>query len=166
MGILLSTRLLVGSAATVVAAACLAQPAYGQFTKFSTQPRNILEGNWQSCRESDGYYSERIYDHIVAGAGQYEVHLGPRWEFAIFKGVQKEHRPHESPDNLLKPFRLQLENTLVKHRWEIPSLGIAFTASMGGGSRTECESWFIVLEPLEKPADAPADKPGDKSINP
>ena len=144
----------------------LARPAAAQFTKFSTQSRNILEGNWQSCRESDGYYSERIYDHIVAGVGQYEVHLGPRWEFAIFKGVQKEHRPHESPDNLLKPFRLQLENTLVKHRWEVPSLGLVFTASMGGGSRTECESWFIVLEPLEKPADAPVQKPGEPPATP
>lgn len=158
-------RLIRLLAVVSVAALCPTRPAFAQFTKFSTQPRNLLEGNWQSCRESDGYYSERIYDHVVAGVGQYEVHLGPRWEFAIFKGVQKEHRPHESPDNLFKPYRLQLENTLVKHRWEVPSLGVVFTASMGGGSRTECESWFIVLEPLEKPADGPADRPVDKPTN-
>ena len=150
---------------------CVA-PAGAQYTKFSTQPRNILEGNWQSCRESDGYYSERIYDHIVAGVGQYEVHLGPRREFAIFKGVQKVHRSHDSADNLLKPFHVEVENTLAKHRWEIPSLGVVFTVAMAGGSRTECESWFIVLEPLDKPADAPAtpgdkpsDKPSDKPVN-
>ena len=49
-------------------------------------PRNILEGNWQSCRERDGQYTERVYDHVVNGVGQFEVHMGPRREFAIFTG--------------------------------------------------------------------------------
>jgi hypothetical protein len=38
----------------------------------------------------------------------------------------------------------------AKHRWEIPSLSLAFTVTLAGGSRTDCESWFILLEPLEK----------------
>ena len=66
----------------------------------------ILEGNWQSCREIDGRYSERIYDHVVNGEGKFELHMGPYREFALFKDVQEEHRPHESRDNLLKPFRV------------------------------------------------------------
>ena len=98
----------------------------------------------------DGRYSERVYDHVVNGVGRFEVHLGPKRDFAIFMGVQEEHRDHNSPDNLLKPHMLELEGGRAKHHWEIPSLNLAFTVTLAGGSRTECESWFILLEPLEK----------------
>ena len=97
-------------------------PPRAQFTPFPNDPHNILEGNWQSCRERDGRYSERVYDHVVNGVGQFEVHMGPRREFAIFKGVQDEHRDHESPDNLLKPFR-------VPSRRAAPSSGGRFRRS-------------------------------------
>jgi hypothetical protein len=125
-------------------------PAAAQFTPFSHDSRNILEGNWQSCRERDGQYSERVYDHVVNGVGKFEVHMGPRLEFAIFKGVQDEHRDHSAPENLLKPFRVPLESGRAKQHWDIPSLQLSFTVTMAGGSRTDCESWFILLEPLEK----------------
>ena len=70
---------------------------------------------------------------------------------AIFSGVQDEHRSHDSPDNLLKPnFRVALEAGRAKQQWEIPALNLKFTVTLAGGSRTDCESWFIVLEPLEK----------------
>ena len=115
-----------------------------------TTRRNILEGNWQSCRERDGQYTERVYDHLVNGVGQFEVHMGPRREFAIFKGVQDAHRDHDSPDNLLKPYRVVLEAGRAKHRWEIPSLNLSFTVTLAGGSRTDCESWYILLEAARK----------------
>jgi hypothetical protein len=141
--------LLIGVCAAAVTFG--ARPASAQlFRPFSNDTRNILEGNWQSCRDRDGSYAERVYDHVVNGVGQFEVHMGPRREFAIFKGVQDEHRDHDSPDNLLKPFRVAFENGRAKQRWEIPSLNLAFTATMAGGSRTDCESWYILLEPLEK----------------
>jgi len=133
-----------------LASLSVARPATPQFTPFTHNSRNILEGNWQSCREMDGRYSERVYDHVVNSVGRFEVHLGPKRDFAIFKGVQEEHRDHNSPDNLLKPHLLELESGRAKHRWEIPSLNLAFTVTLAGGSRTECESWFILLEPLEK----------------
>jgi hypothetical protein len=117
------------------------------FRSFSGDPKNILEGNWQSCREADGRYSERVYDHVVNGVGQFEVHLGPEHEFAIFKGVQDEHRDHASPDNLLKPFVVPVVSNRAKQVWNIPSLGLTFTVTLAGGSRTDCESWFILLEP-------------------
>jgi hypothetical protein len=122
----------------------------GQWISYSSNPRNILEGNWQSCLDRSGRYTERVYDHVVAGVGQYEVHLGPRREFAIFQGVQDDHRDHDSPDNLLKPFRVLMEGTRAKQHWEIPSLKLSFTVTLGGGSTTDCESWFIVLAPLDK----------------
>ena len=127
-----------------------ARPAAPQFTSFTHGSRNILEGNWQSCREADGRYSERVYDHVVNGVGRFEVHLGPKRDFAIFKGVQEEHRDHDSSDNLLNPHVVQLDGGRAKRRWEIPSLNLAFTVTLAGGSRMDCESWFIVLEPLEK----------------
>jgi hypothetical protein len=122
------------------------------FRSFSGDPKNILEGNWQSCREADGRYSERVYDHVVNGVGQFEVHLGPEHEFAIFKGVQDAHRDHASPENLLKPYVVPVENNRAKQIWDIPSLGLTFTATLAGGSRTDCESWFILLAPTTTPS--------------
>ncbi len=146
-------RLLVGAGTAVLALLVAAPSAMSQeFISYSSSPRNILEGNWQSCPDPAGRYAERVYDHVVNREGQYEVHLGPRREFALFVGVQDEHRDHESPDNLLKPFRVTMVGNRARHRWEIPSLKVAFTVTMGGGSRTDCESWYILLEPLEKPS--------------
>lgn len=128
----------------------IARPAAPQFTTFSHDPRHILEGHWQSCREADGRYAERVYDHVVSGEGKFEVHMGPRREFAIFAGVQDEHRDHQSTANLLRPYVVVMEAGRAKRRWEIPSLDLVFTVALGGGSRTDCENWFITLEPLEK----------------
>ena len=148
-------RLSVGKASSLVcvlvaATSVLAvRPSFAQFVSLSGNPHNVLEGNWQSCEDaSTGRYSERVYDHVVNGVGMFEVHLGPKREFAIFKGVQDAHRDHDTPDNLLSPFRVSMEGTRVKQRWEIPSLKLAFSVTLAGGSRTDCESWYIVLEPL------------------
>jgi hypothetical protein len=134
----------------VSALVLVAQPTAAQFTPFSRDSHNILEGNWQSCRERDGQYAERVYDHVVSGVPVFEVHMGPRREFAIFKGIQDAHRDHESPDNLLKPFRVGMQAGRAKQRWEVPTLNLAMTVTLAGGSRTDCESWYILIEPLEK----------------
>ncbi len=128
-----------------------ANPAAPQYVPLSGGSKSILEGNWQSCQEpSSGRYSERVYDHVVNGVGQFEVHLGPRREFAIFSGVQDEHREHDSAENLLQPYRVLMEGTRASQRWTIAPLNLVFTVTLGGGSRTDCESWFILLEPLDK----------------
>jgi hypothetical protein len=121
-----------------------------QWISYSSNPRNILEGSWQSCLDQTGRYTERVYDHVVNGVGLYEVHLGPRREFAIFKGVQDQHREHESPENLLKPFRVLMEGGRARQRWEVPSLKVSLTVTLAGGSFSDCESWYVLLEPLEK----------------
>ncbi len=138
------------AAAAVAICLCGGATVAAQFTPFSHDTKNILEGNWQSCRERDGQYSERVYDHVVNGVPQYEVHMGPKREFAIFKGVQDAHRDHDSPDNLLKPYIVTMSANRARQRWEIPSMNLAFTVALSGGSRTDCDSWFILLEPLEK----------------
>jgi hypothetical protein len=143
-----SVRLTVSALAILLQAFAL--NAAGQFTSYSRNSRNILEGNWQSCREADGKYSERVYDHVVNGVPKFEVHMGPKREFAIFEGVQEEHRAHDSPANLLRPYRLDVEGNLASHEWKIPSLNLTFTATLSGGSRGDCESWYILLAPLGK----------------
>ena len=124
---------------------------FAQFTSYATDPKHILEGNWQSCRQPDGTYTERVYDHVVNGVPRFEVHMGPKREFAIFDGVQDQHREHDSAANLLKPYRLDVEGNLASHEWKIPSLNLVFTASLAGGSRGDCESWYILLTPAKRP---------------
>ncbi len=139
--------------AVAVCAMSLLPPAPAaaqEWISYSSNPRHILEGNWQSCMDRSGRYAERVYDHVVNGVAQFEVHLGPRREFAIFQGVQDEHREHATMDNLLKPFRVPSEGNRARQRWEVPLLNLVFTVSLGGGSTTDCESWYILLEPLEK----------------
>ena len=141
-------------AAAGVAAALSAQTPESRFNSTSSSLKNVLEGNWQSCQElATGRYGERVYDHVVNGVGQFEVHMGPKHEFAIFRNVQDEHRAHDSADNLLQPYDVELVASRARQRWEIPSLRLAFTVTLAGGSRTDCESWYIVLEPLEKTSD-------------
>jgi hypothetical protein len=123
-----------------------------EWISYNSDPRNILEGNWQSCQQPDGRYAEKIYDHYVNGVAQYEVHLGPRREFAIFKGVMEEHREHDAPDNLLRPYRVLMESGRARQHWDIPSLNLSFTVTLGGGSTMDCESWYVLLTPLEKPS--------------
>lgn len=140
--------------AGAVAAMLLAQPVTtrAQFTSYRRDPRTILEGHWQSCPEDDGSYAERVYDHVVNGVGQFEVHLGPHNEFAIFKGVQDEHRSHASPENLLLPYRVPMVDGRASQRWIVPSLGLRFSVTLAGGSFADCDSWYIVLEPTDKPS--------------
>jgi len=139
-------------AAGVLAILAGAGSARAQFTSYPKSSKHILAGNWQSCRETDGRYSERVYDHVVNGVGKFEVHMGPRREFAIFDGVQEAHRDHASPANLLTPYRIEVEGNLASHEWKIPSLNLAFTASLAGGSRSDCESWYLLLAPLNRPS--------------
>ena len=136
----------------LVIGALTAVSVSAQFTSYPRGSHAILEGNWQSCQQPDGHYAEKIYDHYVNSVPQYEVHLGPRREFAIFKGVQEEHREHDDPANLLKPYRVLMEGSRARQHWEIPSLNLSFTVSLGGGSTMDCESWYILLAPLDKPS--------------
>ena len=134
-------RLIAGFAVV----ACLGPAALGQaqFRPFSDHSRALLEGNWQSCRESDGEFSERVYDGRWPGMAPFELHMGPFHEFALFRGIQDEHRDHNSPANLLKPFTLPLQGSSVRHAWN--AAGLHLEVVLAGGSRGDCESWFVTL---------------------
>ena len=134
-------RLITGF--TVAAVLVSAAVGYSQFTSYNDRTRSMLEGNWQSCRESDGKYSERIYDGKVPGFGPFELHMGPYHEFALFRGVQDEHRDHASPDQLLRPYTVELTGAAAKHKWE--TSGLLLEVTLAGGSREDCESWWVTL---------------------
>jgi len=121
--------------------------AYSQFTSFNDRRVNILEGNWQSCREADGGYAERIYDARLPGLGDFELHMGPYHEFALFRGIQDDHRDHNSKDNLLVPHTVDVVNGFGRHKWE--AAGLHFEAALAGGSREECESWWLSLRRID-----------------
>jgi len=127
-------------------AACLGGAAVGraQFTSFNDRSRAMLEGNWQSCREADGQYGERVYDGRWPGLGPFELHMGPYHEFALYRGIQSEHRDHQSSENLLKPYKLEVVGNQARHSWD--AAGLRLDVSLAGGSREECESWFVSLK--------------------
>jgi len=60
--------------AACTTAVCLgsAAAAYSQFTSFNDRSRALLQGHWQSCREDDGQYAERIYDSKLPGIGPFD----------------------------------------------------------------------------------------------
>src|SRR6185295_9214816 len=125
--------------AVVTVATCLGGAAFGhaQFTSFSDHKRALLEGNWQSCREGDGEYSERVYDGKWPG-------MGPFHEFAFFRGIQDEHRDHRSAENLLKPYNLEIRANTARQAWDVD--GLHLEIALAGGSREQCESWFVSLK--------------------
>ena len=129
-------------------AGCLGTAALGdaQFTPFNDRSRAMLEGNWQSCRESDGQYGERVYDGRWPGLPPFELHLGPFHDFALFRGIEVVHRDHNSAANLLNPHTVELTFNRAAQSWDVA--GLHLEVSLSGGSREECESWFIRMLPI------------------
>jgi hypothetical protein len=128
-------------------AVCLGVVSVGQaqlFRPFTDRSQAMLEGNWQSCRESDGQYAERVYDGKWPGIGPFELHMGPYHEFALFRGVQDEHRAHESAENLLRPYVIEIVSNRAKQTWD--AAGLHLEVALAGGSREDCESWFVTLK--------------------
>jgi hypothetical protein len=121
--------------------------AYSQFTAFGDRTNAVLEGNWQSCREADGNYSERVYDGKLIDGKPFELHLGPYHEFALFRGTQEAHRDHTSAENLLRPYTVEIAQAQGHSRWDVA--GFRLDVTLAGGSREDCESWFLTLRRLD-----------------
>ena len=63
----------------------------------------------------------------------------------MFRGIQEDHRDHRASENLLQPFRVRSQ----RQRWELPEL--IFEVARAGGSRHDCRSFWITLEPKRAP---------------
>ena len=133
----------------------------GQYTDLSIPgDHTVLNGIWQSCKESDGQYSERVYDHVVNGIGWFEVHQGPKNEFAVFYNVIDPHRDHDSPENQLgKKYKVEVDAGRAHKEWDFwvqtpegERIIYDFKVTLAGGSSSDCESWSIVLSRRRKPS--------------
>lgn len=130
----------------VIVAIYLCVPGLGraQFSPLTDHATAMLEGNWQSCREDGGNHSERVYDGKWAGIAPFELHMGPYHEFALFQGIRDGHRDHNSADNLLRPFNIELVGHSAHQSWDVAGLRLEVT--LAGGSLEQCESWYITLK--------------------
>ena len=133
--------------AGIAVAGCLGIAPMAQaqlFRPFTDHRTALLEGSWQSCRESDGTYAERVYDGKWPGMPAFELHMGPYHEFALYRGIQDEHRDHETAENLLKPHTVERRANAAKQTWDVD--GLHLEVALSGGSREECESWYVTLK--------------------
>mgnify|MGYP003694771297 CR=1 FL=1 len=87
---------------------CLAaRPLFAQFTSRTHAQLATFSNNWQSCREADGRYSERVYDHLVNGVPGFEVHMARG--ASLRSSTACDDTRARSPANLLRSYRLEVE---------------------------------------------------------
>ena len=108
------------------------------------RPPVLHQGSWQSCDNA-----ERVLQHSVLGHVVWELHLGPGNEFALFNHeVPDEEDEHSSKENLLAPdMWVTSDGTWRgKRNWNIPSLRLWVSITAAGGSREECQSFYVRVE--------------------
>lgn len=117
------------------------------------EPDTLSAGTWESCPDdSEAGYSEKALDYSVKGHPWFEIHYGPRDEFAIFAGNTPEHISHTDDLNLLKPaFHYEDVQTVSGGRnWGIASLGIHLNVIRLQGHQ-DCQTFVVLLERTSRP---------------
>lgn len=111
-------------------------------------PETLLQGSWVSCPLDDGDYAEKAYVFKFKETALFELHLGPRDEFALFPGELDEHIPHTDTANLLGPaFHFTDLPTVAGGRnWSSASLGVHVNAVAIPPSREECYAFLVLVE--------------------
>jgi hypothetical protein len=130
--------------AVVATGLCAAAASAQQFISFSDRSHVILEGNWQSCREDDGLYAERVYDAKLQTGETFELHMGPFREFGLFRGIQDDHRDHTSSENLLRPYDVEVISNRARQEWDVA--GLYLEVRLAGEPIGDCESWYVTLK--------------------
>jgi len=108
------------------------------------KPPTLHQGSWQSCD-----HAERVLEHRVNGRPVWELHLGPDDEFGLYQQpLNGEDHRHDGPDNLLGPsYRVTADGTWRgKRNWTVPSLHLWVSIVAAGGSREQCESFYVRVE--------------------
>jgi hypothetical protein len=117
------------------------------WTSARSSPEPILEGTWVSCPDNDdSSYGERVFTWRVGRTAVAEVHLGPRDEFAVFRGEVEEERSHGSRENLLGPaFHYEDVPTVAGGRnWSLTNMHLNIVRAPG--SYDECYTFFIKID--------------------
>lgn len=137
------------------------------------KPPVLHQGYWQSCKQGDGTYGERVLQHreirkvkpsphyksgqanipFYGGVSYenvllWELHMGPRDEFALYDHeVDGEDHNHDTDNKLAPAYRIHAVNTLGgKRTWTVDSLHLWISITSAGGSRDACESFYIRIE--------------------
>lgn len=110
----------------------------------SVKPPVLHQGWWQSCNGE-----ERVLQHRVLGKFRWELHLGPRDEFALYtREVDHEagDGAHERADNLLAPaYRVGDVSTLRGDRtWH--KIGLWINVRRAGSAEDDCQSFYVRVE--------------------
>lgn len=116
-------------------------------------PETLAEGTWTSCPLDDGSgdYGEKALDYSVKGHPWFEIHYGPRDEFAIFAGNTPEHIDHADERNKLRPaYHFGDLQTASGRNWSVASLGVHLNVARIDGQRVECYSFIVKLERDER----------------
>lgn len=115
--------------------------------------RTLLQGTWISCPQDEGDYGERARDFTVHGHPWFELHMGPRDEFALFAGNTPEHLAHDSPANKLGPgFHFNDLVTVAGGRtWSSAQLGVRLNVVAIPPTREECYAFILLLERDKSP---------------
>lgn len=109
-----------------------------------------LSGNWQSCqaRSEDGSieYGERVFEYRVNGVLKWSLHLGPKDQFALYPDLGPDGPDHtHDVGNLLTPEYI----VSTSKTWAVPTLKLKVDVVLAGGSRDECESYYVQVERLK-----------------
>jgi len=115
----------------------------------------IISGSWQSCREADGQYGERIYTYCKNPAQlechgtdvAWEFHMGPYHDFAMFAfDTEDMDDNHDSPAQLLVPHVAGMQDNRASLEATVKKLHLHVSAHLAGGSREECESFVVTVK--------------------
>lgn len=105
-------------------------------------PPVLHQGSWQSC---DG--EERVLEHRTLGVFHFEIHMGPRREFALYDHIVDGEHSHKEEGNMILPI---YEVGWERMVWKVPQLGVKLTVAPAGGSREECESFYVKIEKMDR----------------
>ena len=115
----------------------------------------LASGTWVSCPLDDGSgdYGEKALDYKTKGIPWFEIHYGPRDEFAIFAGNTEEHIAHDDERNLLRPAYHYADVATVAggRNWSLARLGVSLNVVRLDGSYSECYTFAISLTRDKRP---------------
>lgn len=118
-------------------------------------PDTLSAGSWVSCPMDDGSgdYGEKALDYKVNGHSWFEIHYGPRDEFAIFAGNAPAHIDHDDGRNLLRPSYHygDVATAIGGRNWSIASLGISLNVIAIPPTQPECYAFVVSLDRNSKP---------------